>query len=160
MREIGIRRRSPPEGDSSGTEIRAFKPLPSLLPPDPSLICHQNAGTSVSRSLHRSPVDELTSDADIGLGTDRSNIVQYDRLAEAGRLGEPHVSRNDGLKDLRAEILAGLGSNLTRQVEPGVVHREQNTVDSQVGIRAPLHEVHRIQQLTYPFERVVLALQW
>ena len=67
--------------------------------------------------------------------------------------------RNDRLEDLAAEVFARFVGDLSREVEAGVVHREQHAVDRQVRVDAPLDEVDGVQQLREPLERVVLALE-
>src|SRR4051812_35163811 len=147
MRDTGIRMSSPPGVASSGTEISAFRPLPSRFPPVPSVIGHQSAGTSVSRSLLLRPVNQLLGDPDISLGAYRSHVIQDDRLAKARGFSQPHISGNHGFKNLSSEVLAGFGRHLARQIQPGVVHRQKNAIDAEPRIGAPLYEVDCIEQL-------------
>src|SRR3954471_6964703 len=107
---------SPPEGVSSGTEMSAFRPLPSRLPPVPSLTWPPCGKTSVSCSL-RCSLDQLARDADVRLRAYGGHVIKDDRLSKAGCFGEPDISRNDGIEDLRTEVLARLGGDLPREVQ-------------------------------------------
>src|SRR5512140_578469 len=104
-------------------------------------------------SLH-----QLSRHAEIGLGADRSDVVQYDWFPKAWCLGEPNVARNDGVEDFGAEIFTGVGDDLAREVKAGVVHGEQDALDGQVGINGLLDSVDRIEELRQSLESVVLAL--
>ena len=80
-------------------------------------------------------------------------------LPKLGRFGEPDIARDHGLEDAVAEVLAGVGGDLSRQVESGVEHGEQHTIDVQGRVERFLHALHRRHQLRKPLEREVLALQ-
>src|SRR5687767_5449758 len=60
----------------------------------------------------RGTFDQLFRDGHVCLGADRGDVVQQDRFAEAGRLGEADVPRYDRLKDLGAEVLSGIRRDL------------------------------------------------
>ncbi len=102
--------------------------------------------------------DQLLRHRQVAFRAHRLHIVQQDRLAKTGRLGEAHVARDRNSEHLRAEILLRLVSHLLREIEPRVVHREQHAVDRERGIEVPLHEFDGIEELRETLERVVLAL--
>src|SRR5215218_4276479 len=103
--------------------------------------------------------EELMGDGDVRLCADTLDIVQNDWLAEAGGFSKAHVTRDDSLEDLSAEILARIGSDLARQIEASVVHREKHAGDCERRVHAVLNEVHGVEELAQPLKRVVLALQ-
>ena len=49
-------------------------------------------------------------------------------------------------------------NNLAAEIESGVEHGKQHTVECEAGIEILLHQPHGIEQLRDSFERVVLAL--
>src|ERR1043165_3252280 len=150
---------SPPAGASSGTDIRAFRPLPSLLPPEPSLMRRIWLGTSVSRSLLPGTLNQFFGDFDIRLSSYRGDVVQDDWLSKTWCLREPHVPWYHRLKNLGAEILPSFGRDLAREVEARVEHCQQHAINTQGGIRASLYEMNSVQELADPFEGVVLTLK-
>ena len=106
----------------------------------------------------RRTLDQLSGNAHVSLSTDRCDVVKNDRLAKAGCLGESDIAWNDSFKDFRAEVFTRLCSDLAGKIQARVVHRQQHAIDGQGLVHAPLHEVHRIEQLRQTLERVVLAL--
>lgn len=104
-------------------------------------------------------VDELAGDGHVGLGSDGCDVVEDDRLPEARGFGEPDVPGDDGLEDFRPEIFARIGGDLPGEIEACVVHRQEDAVDGEVGVDAPLDHVDRAQELGESFEGVVLALE-
>ena len=81
------------------------------------------------RDVRSVPGDELSRHAHVGLSAHGSNVVDDNRLAEAGRLGQSDISRNDRVVHLAAEIFASVGGNLAGQVQSGVVHGEKDAFD-------------------------------
>src|SRR3990170_843248 len=89
----------------------------------PSLGSAWGSGISELRPLPRAflfpfMVDDFPCEVEVGLGAFASNVVEHDRLAEAGRLAQPDVPRDDGLKDLLFEVAPNLVHHLSRQVGP------------------------------------------
>src|SRR5438876_5484005 len=85
--------------------------------------------------------------------------MEHDRLAMTGRLGEPHVPRYDGLEDLPGEITLDLVPNLERKTRPAIEHRQDDSIDPEAGIEPLPNQLHGLEQMSEPFERVKLALK-
>ena len=94
------------------------------------------------------------------MGSRRVDVVQDDRLSKTGSFRKANVSWNYGFKNAFPEILSRIVGDLPRKVEAGVVHREQDSVDSERLIDAVLNSMDSVQQLREAFEGVVLALKW
>ena len=103
-------------------------------------------------------LDDLSSYAEVGLGANRSNVVEYDWFPEARGFGEPDIPGNDRLEDLGSEVLAGVGDDLTGEIEAGVVHRKEDAINRELRIDGLLDPVDRVEQLRKALEGVVLAL--
>ena len=83
---------------------------------------------------------------------------KHDRFPEARSFSESHVSRHYRVEYFGSEVLASVGDNLSREVEAGVVHGEEDAVDSERGIDGLLDPVDRVEQLGESFKCVVFAL--
>ena len=95
---------------------------------------------------------------EVALAALRADVVEQDRLAVAGRLGEPHVAGDDGLEDLVVEGPPDLVGHLVGQVV-GRVHGEDDPVHLEVGVGRGLDELDGLQDVGEPLQRVVLALE-
>src|SRR3954470_20299310 len=84
----------------------------------------------------RGAFDEFLGDVQVSLSSDRGDVVENDRFAEAWRLREADVTRHHVLEDLGPEILSGILRDLSRQIETRIVHGEQDAVDSETFIGA------------------------
>src|SRR5215218_3478578 len=63
----------------------------------------------------------LLGEFEVGLRPGAGRIVVDDRTAEAGRLTEPHVARNDRVEDQRGEMAAHLGLHVLGELGTRVV---------------------------------------
>src|SRR5512138_1777565 len=102
---------------SSAPGISAPSPLPS-----PRLSAIQNLPREVEVSLRPSTAD----------------VVEDDRLAVAGRLAQPDVSRDHGAEHSPREVVADLPGHLLGQVDSTIVHREEDALDLQARVEPPL----------------------
>src|SRR5512145_2705324 len=71
----------------------------------------------------------------ITLGAARPDVVEQDRLAVARRFAQGHVAMDHGFIHLAAEILAHFIGHLLGKVVPAVEHRQQHTLDLELGIQ-------------------------
>jgi hypothetical protein len=94
----------------------------------------------------------------IAFGAPRLGVVDGDGLAEARRLAEPHGPRDDDVVDAIAEIAANLADDLLGQLRPRVEHRHDDARQPKRRVDVLLDEADVVEQLTEPFEGVVLAL--
>ena len=101
---------------------------------------------------------EFVREVAIRLGALRFGSVQGDRQAVAGGLGQAHAARDDGLVDRRAEVAADFRGDFRRQVRPSVEHREEDSLDRELGVQVIPNEIDGGGELAEPLEGVVLAL--
>ena len=94
----------------------------------------------------------------VGLAAGAVVVVEQDRLAVRGRLGDPDVARNHGLVDLRAEERAHLARHLLRQRRARIVHGQHHALDLECRIERRLDLVDGRFQLRNAFQREELAL--
>ena len=102
--------------------------------------------------------DHLARERQVRQRAARILVVQQHRLAEARRLGQPHVARNDRAEHLVAEMLDQLRRDFVREVVPRVEHRAQDALELELRIHRALICSMVLDQRRKPFERVVLAL--
>src|SRR5712692_9949201 len=96
--------------------------------------------------------DHLAGKVQVRIGSSGTDVVEHDRLAEAGRLPQPHVPRHDRPVDLLLEEGADVGDNLAGQVGPLVEHRQQDSLHLEPGIERGADPLERLDQLRDPFE--------
>src|SRR6185436_2892790 len=72
---------------------------------------------------------ELPGEAEVRLGPPRSDVVEHDRLAVAGRLSQADIARDDRLVDPLAEDGADLFDDLAREVRAVVGHGHHDALD-------------------------------
>src|SRR6266481_7735137 len=116
------------EGGRVGSS--APRPLPSALRELSGLFMCQN----------------LFCELDVAFSAPGSRVVDEDRLAEAGGLGQTYTAGNDGVKNLFAEELLQIVGYLTGKVGSIVVHREQDAFDFDgvvKGIANSVDSVHK-----------------
>src|SRR5215813_5683145 len=87
-------------------------------------------------------------------------VITNDWLSVAGRFGEPDITRNHRLKNLKTIKVAKVGRHSGRQVSTLVVHRQQQAFDHQTRIVQAPNPRKRVEELGDTFQRVVLALNW
>jgi len=85
-------------------------------------------------------------------------VVTDNRLPVAGRLCQPDISGNHGLKDLQAVKIAQVRRHRGRQVSSLVVHRQEQTLDHQARIVEPAQACERVEEFGHAFECVVFTL--
>src|SRR5438046_10389573 len=85
--------------------------------------------------------------------------MEHDRLAMTGRLGEPHVPRYDSLENLPGEIALDLVPDLERETRPTIEHRQDDSIDPEAGIEPLPNQLHGLEQVSEPLERIELALK-
>src|SRR5690606_11672711 len=176
----GWRRSSPPEsaGTALHSESRRVSTHPAT-PPGPSpAACASSAPspppwTSPTASsaprfhgrrgfgsgqLRRGAGDHLLRQGQVAIGADRENVVHHDRLSEAGRFRNTHVSRDGGAVHLRAEVLLRLLRDLARQVQPAIVHGQEDAFDLKRWIEVALYDPHCVEELRKTLQCVELTL--
>lgn len=94
----------------------------------------------------------------VGLGPTRAGIVGQDCFSETRRLGEADASRDDRLEDLAFEELAQIGLDLAGEVGAVVIHREENALDGEGGIKGFFEAIDGVHQLRDSFQRKEFAL--
>src|SRR4029077_1706143 len=142
---------------SAPSSLDASPPVPkSASSPRPSLRGVFSEDTVVSLG---SPFDQLLRNVHICLCSYRGDIVKNDGLSETWCFRQANISRDDVLEHLRSEVFSRVFGDLSREIETRVVHREQNTIDTEFFVGTVLNAVHRVQQLRQAFECVVLALK-
>src|SRR5687768_12748935 len=87
---------------------------------------------------------QFSGNTHVRLGSDRSNVVQNDRLAKTWGFSEADIPRNHACEDLRAEILASVVGNLPREVESRVVHGKEHAGNRQIRVYSLLNAVDRV----------------
>ena len=102
---------------------------------------------------------ELAREGEIRLRALGFRIVGGHRQSVAWRLGETHVSRNDGLKHLVLEKFANVFGDLGSQIRSLVVHRQQHAIDVERGVQAGLHPTQSRHQIGEPLEREIFAMK-
>jgi len=80
------------------------------------------------------------------------------RAAEARRLADPDVARDDRVEDQRGEVLAHLALDVAREARAPVVHRQEHPGDGEARIELALDELERVEQASETLERYVLDL--
>lgn len=80
------------------------------------------------------PTDHFARQGKIGHGTPRSLVVEYNRLAMAGRLSQTDIARDDGSVYLVTEMGNELGRNLIGQIVAWIMHGAQYAFDRQARI--------------------------
>jgi len=86
-------------------------------------------------------------------------IVQRDGKPVAWSFAQSNRTGNHDIVNLLPKRPTDLLNNVRRQFCAEVGHREQNPLDLEIRIERPLDELDRLQQLTQPFKRIILALQ-
>src|SRR6185436_14481074 len=104
-------------------------------------------------------LQNLPSQFSVTVSTGAVRIVQDDGLAERRGLAELHVTRDDASVDSLREELPRLISDLLGEVEPGIEHGQQHSLDPETRIELLLYPSNRSQQLGQPLESQVLALK-
>jgi hypothetical protein len=103
-------------------------------------------------------LEQLLGDGEITLCADGVHIVEQDRLAEAGGFRKPNVPWDRRAENLRTEILGRILCDLSAEIQPRVIHREQNATNGETWIDVLLHEANRVEQLRDSLQAIVLAL--
>src|SRR6266480_3134541 len=109
----------------------------------PSIVSVAAPGMSASSPLPSAflgMAHDLRGERTITFGSTALRIVEYDRLTEGRGLAQPHVSRNRRLVDPFGEELSRLIGHLLGQIEAGIEHREQHSLDSQALIQVVLDQ--------------------
>src|SRR5690606_3952274 len=106
----------------------------------------------------RAACDHLPREREVALRADRDRVVDDDRLSKARRFREADVTRDRRSEHFVPEILFRLLRDLARQVEPLVVHGEEDTFDLEARVQVPLDQPHGVQELRETLQRVELAL--
>jgi hypothetical protein len=73
-------------------------------------------------------------EADVTFGTLRPYVIEKYGLTETGRLGQAHVSRDDGTEHLAGEIASQIIAHLGAQIGPLIIHSEQEPLDGEARI--------------------------
>src|SRR5437588_1686945 len=102
--------------------------------------------------------DEFFGETDVSLAAARTNVVQDNRFAERRSLAEANVARDDRRIDLLGEMGAHFFGDLSREVHPLVVHRQDDPFDIERRIDGVANALDRRQKLRDSLEREVLAL--
>ena len=76
-----------------------------------------------------------------------------------GCLTQPDISRDDGLKCFRGQLVAHLTDDIGRQRQSTVMKGKQDAQQGKVGIQARLHNLQCSHQKRKPFQGIVFALQ-
>jgi hypothetical protein len=64
-------------------------------------------------------------------------VVEHYGHPMAGRLGQPDVPRDNGLKHLSPEETSEVGSDLLREGRPVIVHGKEDPFDRERGVDCP-----------------------
>ena len=103
-------------------------------------------------------LDDLGGELDVGLAAGAVVVVEQDRLAVRGRLGDAHVARDHGLVDLGPEEGAHVRRDLLRQRRARVVHGQHDALDLEARIERGADLVDGLLELRDAFQREELAL--
>src|SRR5215469_2735229 len=103
--------------------------------------------------------EHLLGQLEIGDGSGRLEVVEHDRFSMAGRLGDPHVPRNDRLEYLAAQMTLDLAFDLSGETGPPIEHCENHALDGESRVEFLLDEVDGPQDVSQALHRVVLALK-
>src|SRR5437867_8950751 len=133
--------RSPSRDSGRGSGIKELRPLPNAF-------------------LFPFMADDFPREIEIRFGPLAADVVEHDRLAEAWRLPQAHVPRNDGLEDLLLEEPPYFLHHLARQVGALVEHRQEDSFHLESRIQRPADSLQGIDELRDSLERQVLTLNW
>ena len=75
-----------------------------------------------------------------------------------GGLGQPHVARDNGAIDLRAEVFQQLAGHLGREVVSGVIHGAQQPFDPERWVEEFPDLLDGVEQRGQPFQGVIFTL--
>ena len=93
-----------------------------------------------ARAWRSARAQDLARELDIGLRARAAEVVQEHRQAVRGRLGDPHVARDDGVVDALAEEAAHVGRDLLGEVVAAIEHGQHHALHLEqrvVGCAAP-----------------------
>src|SRR5918998_83084 len=128
----------------------------NLRPPTPSPVAIR---AESPRPRPRLPTaHHLLGHGLVGLGACAARRVPRDGQSEARGLAEPYVPRHYRLVHPVPEKGADLLRHLPGQVGPRVVHREQDTTDSERGVQLLSYHADALHELGESLQRVVLTL--
>src|SRR5262249_11788147 len=91
--------------------------------------------------------DHLARQVHVGLGAFRLDVVEKYGAAEARRLPQTDVARNDALVDLFLEEFTDVVHDLAAEVGPVVEHRQQDSVQRQLGVDRGLETLQSLHHL-------------
>src|SRR4051794_5506675 len=117
---------------SGASGMSALKPLPSAgrFVGCMAAVRMKTLGGGGPRALQH-----FLREREVRLGAARFHVVENRRYPVAGRLAEPHVSRDDGAVDLLFEELADVVGDLPAEARAFIEHRQQHAFDVQVWIQ-------------------------
>src|SRR6185437_4803267 len=124
-------------GVASGSRISALSPLP-------------NAFLVIG--------DDLLCELNIAFSAFTTNVVEYYRLSVAWGFCQTDIPGNHRSENLGAEEAAKIGRDLFRQRRAVVVHRQQDSLDSQRRINRATQPHQCIEEFGDTFHGIVLAL--
>jgi hypothetical protein len=103
-------------------------------------------------------VYDLLCKLKVALGTARSRVINDNRLSKARSFGQPDVSWNDCLENLRAikvpEVL-GYGG---RKVGPFIKHCKKQAFDREIWIQLSAEARKSVEKLSNAFESIIFTL--
>src|SRR5215213_5575116 len=87
-------------------------------------------------------------------------VVSYDWFSVAGRLGEPDIAWNYGLKNLKPVEVTQVRGHRGRQIRAFVIHREEKSFDHETGIVQASDSSQGVEEFGDTLQRVVFTLNW
>jgi hypothetical protein len=91
-------------------------------------------------------IQDFLRELNVAFRASGADIVDEDRLAVAGSLGETNAAGNDGLKDLVLKELLKVGGDLTSEIGAVVIHGEENAGDLEGVIKGAADPVNDIDE--------------
>src|SRR5713101_3092134 len=86
------------------------------------------------------------------------DVVEYDRLSVAGRLGQPDIPWDHCRKHLCAKEASEIRGNLAGERGSLVIHGQKYALDGEARVQGPADTHERVQKLRYALQGQVLAL--